>query len=373
MESVGRLAGGIAHEFNNILMASTGLAQLVAQTLGAEHPSAPDLDRIISALKRGANLVAQLLTYSRKRQTRARPLDLSALIARQAKMLEAALGRRVALELDLGPGPAWIMADGAQVEQVLLNLCFNARDALAGKGRIRVGLRPAVLESALDTPFVPVRPGRYVALEVADDGPGIAPEIMPRLLEPFFTTKPFGEGTGLGLPVVSGIVRQHDGGLDIGRAPEKGALVTVYWPEAEAPSLAAAAAPEGAAARGNEKILIVDDEPLVCSTLERILGSLGYRTLSAGGGEEALRVLRGSPDVRGVVLDLVMPGMDGLVTYDRMRATRPDLKILFLSGYAPAQSEEEMRRRGAPFLGKPADPAQLAAALRAALDEPRLA
>jgi signal transduction histidine kinase/CheY-like chemotaxis protein/integral membrane sensor domain MASE1 len=371
MESVGRLAGGVAHEFNNILMAASGLAQIVFQALGPEHPSSPDVERIIAALKRAAHLVSQLLTYSRKREAHMRPTDLRALISRLTKMLGAALGRGVLLELDLGDAPAWIMADAGQVEQVLLNLCFNARDALAGKGRIWISVHPATLERELGSAFVAARPGRYQVLEVADDGPGIPPEVLPRLLEPFFTTKPVGEGTGLGLSVVSGIVRQHEGGIDIGASPEKGALVSIYWPAAPAPAAAdGARAAESAVPRGSGLILIVDDDPLVCSTLERILASFGYQTLSAGGGREGLHALRGAPEVRAVVLDLVMPGMDGLETYDRMRAVRPDLRVLFLSGFAPREAEEEMRRRGVNFIGKPADPAELALALHEALSAP---
>ena len=369
MESVGRLAGGIAHEFNNILMAASGLAQLVLQTLGPEHPSAPDLEGIIAAIKRAGHLVSQLLTYSRRREAQIRATDLNALIARLSKLLATALGSRIALELPPGDEPAWIMADAGQVEQVLLNLCFNARDAVGGKGRIRISIRPMSLERALETSFVSAPPGRYAVLEVSDDGPGIAADVLPHLLEPFFTTKPFGEGTGLGLSVVSGIVRQHGGGLDIESSEGKGATISVYWPATEPTAREKTPVPTSAP-RGSGLILIVDDEPLVCSTLARILSRLGYGTLLAAGGEEALRALRGAREVRAVVLDLMMPGMDGLETYDRMIASRPGLKVLFLSGYAPQESENEMKRRGLPFLGKPADPAQLAIALQELLGAP---
>lgn len=368
MESVGRLAGGVAHEFNNILMAASGLAQIVRASLGAEHPSTPDVDSIIAALRRAGNLVAQLLTYSRRREAQMRPTDLDALVAGMGKMLGAALGRRVALELRTGGAPAWIMADAGQVEQVLLNLCFNARDAVAGKGTIRVNTRSETLEDGMDNAILPVASGRYWVLEVADDGPGVSPAVRARLTEPFFTTKPFGEGTGLGLAVVSGIVRQHGGGLDIATAPEKGALVSVYWPACPPPDPATVPAGAAIVPRGSEKILIVDDEPLVRSTLERLLRGFGYETLSASGGMEGVRALSAVLDIRAVVLDLVMPGMDGLETYDRMKALRPELKVLFLSGFAPQELTQEIRRRGAPFLGKPAEPAALARALRATLD-----
>ncbi len=367
MESVGRLAGGVAHEFNNILMAASGLAQIVLTSLGAQHPSSADVDGIITSLRRAGNLVSQLLTYSRRREALRRPTDLDALVAGMSKMLGAALGRRVALELRTGGGPAWVMADAGQAEQVLLNLCFNARDAVSGKGAVRVSLREEALERGRGDALLPVPPGRYWVLEVADDGPGVPVPERARLLEPFFTTKPFGEGTGLWLAVVSGIVRQHGGGLDISTAPEKGALVSVYWPACPSPAAPAAVA-DAAPPRGAEKVLIVDDEPMVRSTLERLLRGFGYATLCASGGEEGVRVLDAEPEVRAVVLDLVMPGMDGLETYDRMKARRPELKVLFLSGFAPLELTQEIRRRGAPFLGKPAEPLALARALRRTLD-----
>ncbi|MFI5347006.1 MAG: CHASE domain-containing protein [Elusimicrobiota bacterium] len=370
MESVGRLAGGIAHEFNNILMGASGLAQIVLQTVGPKHPSAPDLEGIVAAIKRAGNLVTQLLTYSRNKEAVVRPTDLNAVIGKVSKMLGVAVGAQARFDVDAGPSPAWIMADPGQVEQVLLNLAFNARDAIKGKGAVRVSTREILLERGLDTPFLSAKPGRYVALEVADDGPGIPSDVLPRILEPFFTTKPFGEGTGLGLSVVSGIVRQHGGALDIRTGDGRGTALTVYWPACDPPPPEKTPSPSEGAPRGAGKILIVDDEPLMQPLLERILTGYGYECVSVGGGAEALDVLARSPDIRGAVLDLVMPGMDGLETYDRMIRIRPDLKVLILSGYAPPQSEREVARRGLPFLTKPADPERLARALHAALTSP---
>jgi signal transduction histidine kinase/CheY-like chemotaxis protein len=369
MESVGQLAGGIAHEFNNILMGASGLAQLLLLSLGPRHPSTPDVEGIVASIKRASHLVSQLLTYSRRRETRIKAIDLNGLIQGLAGMTAAALGKRIRMEFGVGVEPLWIEADASQVEQTLLNLCFNARDAMSGKGTIRIATRPVAAAGELAEAFIPAPPGRYAVMEVSDDGPGIPEDVLPHLAEPFFTTKPFGEGTGLGLSVVSGIVRQHKGGMIIRTAPGAGASMQIYWPAAYAP-LETTPAPRAAAPHGSGLILIVDDEPLVCSTLERILSGFGYATVSAGGGEEALRVLQGAPEVRGVVLDLLMPGMDGLETYDRMLALRPGLKVLFLSGYAPRESEEKMKLRGLPFLGKPADPSQLAVALDEVLSAP---
>ena len=367
MESVGRLAGGIAHEFNNILMGASGLAQIVLQTLGPKHPSAPDMEGIIGSVRRASHLVSQLLTYSRRKPSNRVPMDLDAQIAGLSKMIAVGVGGRVSLEVDAAPSPAWIMADPGQVEQVLLNLCFNARDALQGKGKIRVATRPIVLERALETPHLGVKAGRYVALDVADDGPGIPEEALPRLFEPFFTTKPFGEGTGLGLSVVFGIVREHEGGLDIRTAPGEGTVMTVYWPACDPPPPERTPAAEAKPPRGEGLILIVDDEPLMRPLLERLLTGYGYSCVTAAGGNEALEILARMPEIRGVVLDLVMPGMDGLETYDKMAALRPGLKVLMLSGYAPREAELEVARRGLPFLPKPAEPARLALALHKAL------
>lgn len=372
MESVGRLAGGVAHEFNNILMAAGGLAQIVLQALGPKHPSAPDLEGIIGAVGRAGRLVGQLLTYSRRREATPRPIDLGELVERSAKMIRPALGSRVELEVAHSvDGAAWVLADAAQVEQVLLNLCFNARDALGGKGRVRLAVRQVTLPIGLPAAQIAPPPGRYAAMEVVDDGPGIAPEILPRLLEPFFTTKPFGEGSGLGLSVVSGIVRAHRGGLDIRSEPGRGATFAVYWPSCDAPDPEATPTPAPSVPRGEGTVLIVDDEPLMRPLLKRLVEERGYRALVAGSGMEALAILEAHPETRGAILDLLMPGMDGLETHERMRAARPDLKVLFLSGYAPREVEEEAARRGVPFLAKPADPEQLARALHDLLGAPR--
>jgi len=370
MESVGRLAGGIAHEFNNILMGASGLAQIVLQALGPKHPSATDLEGIVVSIKRAGHLVSQLLTFSRRKESNLKATDLNGLVAQSSKLIAAAVGRRIELDVSVASAPAWILADAGQVEQVLLNLCFNARDALTGKGKISLATRPVLLERGLDTPHLPAKPGRYVLLEVRDDGAGIPPEVLPRIFEPFFTTKPFGEGTGLGMSVVLGIVRQHGGGLDIKTAPGQGAAIRVYWPETEAPPPEKTPARAADAPRGEGTILIVDDEPQMRSVLERILAGYGYSPVSADSGEAALELLARRPEIRGVVLDLVMPGMDGLETHDRMKARRPDLKILFLSGYAPREFESEVARRGLAFLAKPADPAQLALALHELLADP---
>lgn len=372
LESVGRLAGGIAHEFNNILMGAAGLTQIVQQNLGPSHPNSPDLDGVLASIKRAGHLVTQLLTYSRRKEARRTPLDLNELIMHLSKMIGAAVGRRVELQVEVGSEPAWIMADASQVEQVLLNLCFNARDAVSGKGRIRLAARPEAVNAPLDGAVLPVTPGRYVVLEVADDGPGIPAEVQSRLFEPFFTTKPFGEGSGLGMSVVSGIVRQHGGGLDIRTSPGKGTAIRVYWPAADAPPPEKTPVRDASAPRGEGSILVVDDEPQMRTVLEKLLTGFGYRVVCAAGGEEAVKLLAGRPETRGVVLDLVMPGMDGLETYDRLTALRPGLKVLFLSGYAPRASENEVSRRGLPFLAKPADAGQLAWALHELLTgEPR--
>ncbi|MDE2511821.1 MAG: response regulator, partial [Elusimicrobia bacterium] len=368
LESVGLLAGGIAHAFNNILMGASGLAQIVRAGVGPAHPSAPDLDEIVATIKRASHLVTQLLTYSRRKDPQERPTDLNAVIANLSKMVAIAAGGRVKLLVEAGPGPAWIMADPGQVEQVLLNLCFNARDAVKGKGRITVSTRPVRLEKSLDTRFLSAGPGRFIVLEVADDGPGIPGDVLPRLFEPFFTTKRFGEGSGLGLSVVSGIVRRHGGGLDIRTSPDEGTAMSVYWPACDPPNPENTPPPPAAAPRGQGLILVVDDEPTMRPLLSRILSDNGYECVAAAGGAEALEILARTPAIRGVVLDLVMPEMDGLETYDRMIRLRPGLKALILSGYAPAHSEAEVSRRGLTFVSKPADPAALALALHQALN-----
>ncbi|MDE2141734.1 MAG: response regulator, partial [Elusimicrobia bacterium] len=204
---------------------------------------------------------------------------------------------------------------------------------------------------------------RFIVLEVTDDGPGIPGDVLPRLFEPFFTTKRFGEGSGLGLSVVSGIVRRHGGGLDIRTSADEGTAMSVYWQACDPPRPERTPPSPATAPRGQGLILVVDDEPMMRPLLSRILSDYGYECVAAAGGAEALEILARTPAIRGVVLDLVMPEMDGLETYDRMIRLRPGLKALILSGYAPGNAEAEIARLGLPYLTKPADAAALALAL----------
>ena len=374
MESVGRLAGGVAHDFNNMLSVIQGHATLALERLDPGSPTAEDLREIERAAQRSAQLTRHLLAFARRQPTEPRALDLDETIGRMRRMLGQLLGEDVQLRLVSGAGNALVRIDPAQVDQLLTNLCTNARDAIAGGGTVTIETAHVVLDERWCSSRGAGRPGRWVRLTVTDDGCGMEPEVISHVFEPFFTTKEVGRGTGLGLASVHGIVEQNGGFLDVESAPGRGSSFHVYLPRHEGPAShtkfpAVRANPPGA----GETLLLVEDEPALLGLVQRMLEGLGYRVLTAFCGEEALEVAaENRSEIRLLVTDVVMPGMNGRELCERLLAAIPGLACLFVSGHpADVLADRGLAREGIRLLTKPFTAHELAVQVRAALDGSR--
>ena len=335
-EALGRLAGGIAHDFSNLLTAMVGFAGLARIELPENHPAAEALDQLEATGLRAGELTRQLLAFSRRQVLQPVVLDLNTLLQGMAPLLKPLLGERVQLELVLGPGPLKVKADPSQMEQVVLNLAVNARDAMPGGGRLRIET---------------VREGREVKLDVLDTGTGIPPEAITHLFEPFFTTKGRGQGTGLGLSTVYGIVEQSSGRIAVENEPGGGARARIHLPASDEPLSAGneAAVPIGATGKRVARILVVEDGDDVRSALLGALKSRGYEAVGAADPRRALDLEPELGHLDLLVTDMVMPGMDGKQLADAFWNRRPDLAVLFMSGFTEALGEEDAHR----FLAKP--------------------
>jgi PAS domain S-box-containing protein len=376
MESVGRLAGGVAHDFNNMLSVIQGHAALALDRLDPESPTAEDLREIKRAAQRSAQLTGQLLAFARRQPAEPRALDLDETIGRMRGMLGQLLGEDVRLRFVSGADAeaARVRIDPAQVDQLLTNLCANARDAIAGAGTVTIETSHVVLDERWCANRGTGRPGRWVRLTVADDGCGMEAEVISHVFDPFFTTKEVGRGTGLGLASVHGIVEQNGGFLDVESEPGRGSSFHVYLPRHEGPAShtkfpAVRANPRGA----GETLLLVEDEPALLGLVQRMLEGLGYRVLTAFCGEEALEVAaENRSEVRLVVTDVVMPGMNGRELCERLLAAIPGLACLFVSGHpADVLADRGLAREGIRLLTKPFTAHELAVQVRAALDGSR--
>jgi two-component system, cell cycle sensor histidine kinase and response regulator CckA len=367
MEIVGRLAGGIAHDFNNLLTVINGTAELAAAKLAEKAPLRTELLEILRAGERAAGLTRQLLAFSRQQVLLPEALDLGTLLRGLQPMLARLLGEDILLEIEAAHG-AYVRADPGQLEQVILNLAVNARDAMSDGGRLAIRAHcvgTAATEAACSEP--------QVELEVSDTGDGMNAEVRARIFEPFFTTKGPGKGTGLGLSTVLGIVEQSGGSIEVESTPGEGTAVRIRLPGLlEAPS-ANDGGRADAAGGGSETILVVEDEPALRTLTERILAAAGYRVLAASGGEEAIRALgAAAAGVDLVLTDVVMPGMSGAELARRIGERAPGTAILFTSGY----TDDEILRHGvladaAQFLPKPYSRADLLARVRERLDARR--
>jgi len=375
MESIGRLAGGVAHDFNNLLTAILGYTELCDRLLPEGGPARPHLQEIVSAASRGAQLTSQLLAFSRHQVLTPRVLALNEVVQDMRRLLRRVIGEDVELVVELGEGLCNVRADGAQLEQVLLNLAVNARDALPEGGTLWVRTRNVHLGRTRDCRRLDLPPGRYVVLEAQDDGVGMTAEVRERVFEPFFTTKPRGKGTGLGLATVYGIVEQSGGRVELRSQPGRGSTFTVYLPATDEPVETVEPEEDSAlTSNGTETILVVEDEESVRSLLCDVLTAGGFRVLTACDGREGLARLReldGKVDL--LMTDVVMPRMNGTELCQIARAQWPDLPILLVSGYT--DEPDRVLGEGLPgapvnFLQKPFSPQTLLARLRTILERP---
>jgi PAS domain S-box-containing protein len=368
LAAVGQLAGGIAHDFNNLLTTILLYAHL---PLG-KHDLPPDVTRSLEAIleeaKRAASLVSQILDFSRRSPIKTQPLDLGPLVEETAQMLRRVLPENIRLDVGVDADNHVVDADPTRIQQVVMNLALNARDAMPEGGELRVALSRAGIRPGANPPVLGMPAGEWVCLTVADTGTGLSDEVQSHLFEPFFTTKPPGKGTGLGLAQVHGIVMQHKGHIGVETEAGKGTAFSIYLPahpgEAEEAAGEIAASPQG---RG-ETILLVEDNAGLREASRRILESLGYRVLAAADGGEALAVCQ-SAGIDLVITDLVMPEVGGRELVQELRKTRPDLKALAITGYVLQQDVDELRREG--FLDvvhKPFDVDAMARMVRRVLD-----
>jgi two-component system, cell cycle sensor histidine kinase and response regulator CckA len=354
VESIGRLAGGIAHDFNNLLTVIVGDATLALSALpeGEVHDLVADVK---VAGESAAKLTRQLLAFSRKQLIEPRVVELKDVIPGIVSMLRRLLGEDVELQVRLEEELGRVRIDPGQLEQVLVNLALNARDAMPRGGRLSITVSDVVLDEGFTRRHPPVRPGRFVQLAVADDGAGLTDEVKAHLFEPFFTTKGPGHGTGLGLPMVYGVVTQNGGVIEVSSKFGHGTTVQIYLPRAdEAAEAVPPAAPGKKPSRG-ETILLVEDNDLVRSFAERLLRREGYQVCSFSGGPEALAALEEIPArLDLIVTDVVMPAMNGRSVAERVCAVRPDARVLFTSGYTPdVIVQHGVLEKGVEFLAKP--------------------
>lgn len=366
MEAMGRLAGGVAHDFNNLLTSVTCNVSMALLDLSPEHPLRPMLKEIGQAADSAADLTRHLLAFSRKQVLEPKVVRLDALVTNVQKMLSRLIGEDVILETHHAEGLHSVKADPRQIEQILVNLAINARDAMPGGGKLLI--ETSNLE--LGTGNAEVGPGSYVLLRVVDSGHGMSEDVKRHLFEPFFTTKPRGRGTGLGLATIYGIVRQAGGAIEIDSAEGEGTTVRILFPTTKEPCDHPAKEPWPAPLEhGSETILLVEDEGLVRKLGTRILTKLGYRVLAAANAAEALELVDANPNgIDLLFTDIIMPGMSGRDLADQVRSRLPSVRVLYTSGYTEnVILERGLMDQGVRYLSKPYAPQTLARCIREAL------
>jgi PAS domain S-box-containing protein len=374
MEAIGQLAGGVAHDFNNILTVIQGHASLLA-TANLSELAAKSADQIVQASERAARLTRQLLTFSRRQLIQPKQLDMSKIVGNMTNMLGRLLGEDVSLQLNYCQSPPMVEADAGMMEQVLLNLALNARDAMPKGGQLAIRVAIVDVSEALGRGHSEARIGRFVCLSVTDTGMGITPENLRRIFEPFFTTKEIGKGTGLGLATAYGIVKQHQGWIEVDSQVKKGTTFRIYLPYQGAGQ----SAPEKPTTQitvrgGDETILLVEDEAPVCELVSRVLAKFGYKVLPANNAVEAMEVWRDKKEEIALLLtDLVMPNhMNGRELAEKLWAEQPKLKVIFTSGYsADIVGKDFKLEPELNFLQKPYHPQTLAMTVRRCLDGKR--
>ena len=369
MEAVGTLAGGGAHDFNKLLAVIRSTTDLALLDLPAEIPVRADLMQVAEVVDRAAALTRQLLAFGRKQVLAPRALDLNALIAGTAKLVERIIGEDVRLALHQTTDPTTVYADPGPLEQVVMNLCANARDAMPQGGEMAILTERVTLDGHFCETHPWARPGDFVRLTVSDTGVGMDATTQARIFEPFFTTKEMGRGTGLGLAVVYGIVKQHAGLIHVYSEPGRGTAFRVYLPFHAGEAEAVAAEAEGEPVGGTETVLLAEDDDALRATATKLLERLGYHVIAVANGDEALEALAARGEaIHVAVLDVVMPGTGGREVFDLARARHPGLRFVLTTGYSPGTSHTEaIRTLPAEVLAKPYGLRALAVAVRRAL------
>jgi PAS domain S-box-containing protein len=370
MEAVGTLAGGIAHDFNNLLTAIIGHSQLLKRRVGEQDAVYTDVAEIEKAGLRAASLTRQLLAFSRKQMLEMKILDVNSVIADMGPMLGRLIGEDVTLQTDLDAELGTVRADNSHIQQVIMNLAVNARDAMPRGGELTIQTRNVTLDAAYAKKHAETPGGDYVMLAVSDTGIGMSRQTQERIFEPFFTTKEHGKGSGLGLSTTYGIVKQSGGSIMVYSEPGHGTVFRVYLPRA----LGSAEIPEpedrlSAMSTGSETILLVEDEEMVRALAAQVLSNVGYRVVDAANGNEAIGVARGHKgDIDLVLTDAVMPEMSGMELVDRLQQIRPGISVLMMSGYSREAMTGSVLSPGVKLLQKPFTPVDLCRKVREVLD-----
>ena len=373
MEAVGQLAGGIAHDFNNLLTAILGNTQLLLRDLPPGDAKRADVEEIRKASERAASLTRQLLAYSRRQMLQPEVLDLNGVVAEMDRMLRRLIGEHIALVTVLAPDLGRVRADPNQLEQVIVNLAVNARDAMSDGGKLTIETANVELDAAFAQAHLGSVPGPYAMVAVTDTGVGMDMSVRAHLFEPFFTTKEVGKGTGLGLATVYGIVKQSGGYISVYSEVGRGTSFKIYLPRIDTPAASQSSATKDRLDRGTETILVVEDEPAVLSLSRRALEAQGYVVLAASDASDAMRVVeRHGGTIHLLLTDVVMPGVSGRELADRLASQRPGIRVLYMSGYpGDAVVQHGALPHGSAFLQKPFSPDGLARKVRDVLDARR--
>ncbi len=374
MEAIGRLAGGVAHDFNNLLTVIGGYAEILLAEAQADSSARGRLQEIRDAARRATALTRQLLAFSRKQVAEPRVVAVNGVVSGLEKLLRRLIGEDIALVSKLAGDAGNVRADAGQIEQILMNLAVNARDAMPDGGTLRIETAGVEIEDAASAPVAGMRPGRYVLLEVSDTGAGMTRETMAHIFEPFFTTKDPGKGTGLGLAMVYGFVEQIGGQILVESEPQRGTRFRIYLPSVAEPVSVAAAESEARElpALAARRVLLAEDDVLVRRLIYTVLAEHGFEVLEASDPKDALALATLAPAVDLLVTDVVMPGMGGQQLANRVQALHPDVRVLYVSGYTDDRAlERSQGGEGAQFLPKPFTPAALIERVSAILERKR--
>jgi len=362
MEAVGQLAGGVAHDFNNILTAITGHGYLAQSKIAPDDPSRPDIEEILDSANRAAELTRSLLAFSRQETMHAKVLNINDLVAKLDKLLGRIIGEEIKVSTNLTRESVYCVADPIRIEQVLMNLATNARDAMPNGGTLSIQTEKISLTETSTTAFSPIAPGDYALISVSDSGEGISQDNLQKIFDPFFTTKEPGKGTGLGLAMVYGIVKQHGGHIDVQSAPGLGTTFKIFLPIFEAGREQRQAQPVRIKpTRGSGTILVSEDDDRLRKLFEAVLSKNGYEILNAADGEEAVQLFTANQDkIDLVLMDVIMPKKSGKEAFAEIRKIRPDIKIVFVSGYTPDRLDNELTgSSGVTLIMKPVSPVDL--------------